>query len=308
MNHLKQAFDGQSQLWKYIVTILIGFVATNFIGILPLLIVMMSKLAQGYSANPDNLLDLSAYGIDLNTGLILMLIPYVIGLIVLVVLFKRLHKRSLSQVINGTKKIRWNRFFYAMGMWALLLAVTLSIEYFVSPQDFKFQFEPTRFLISAVIILIFIPFQTTFEEVLFRGYLMQGLAFWSKNKWIAIISTALIFGLLHSFNPEVDSFGFWLAMPQYIIFGLTFGIMVVLDDGIETAMGAHAANNMFLCLFVTSKESALQTYAVFEKININPSFIDILVLLITSIIFLFILKSKYKWNFSVLNIRKRIEF
>lgn len=308
MNHLKRAFDGQNQLWKYIVTVLIGFIAANFIGALPLLIVMMSKLDQGYSVNSDNFLDLSAYGIDLNIGLMLMLVPFIIGLIVLVILCKRLHKRSLSEVINGTKKIRWNRFFYAMGMWALLLAVTLSVEYLVSPQDFKFQFEPTRFLISAIIILIFIPFQTTFEEVLFRGYLMQGFAFWSKNRWVAIIFTAVIFGLLHSFNPEIDAFGFWLAMPQYIIFGLTFGIMSVLDDGIETAMGAHAANNMFLCLFVTSKESALQTYAVFEQINVNPSFVDILVLLVTSIIFLFILKSKYKWNFSVLNIRKKIEF
>ena len=59
-------------------------------------------------------------------------------------------------------------------------------------------------------------------------------------------------------------------MPQYVLFGLIFGIITVLDDGIEAAIGAHAANNIFLCIMVTNDSSALQTPAVYEQHNIYP--------------------------------------
>ena len=82
--------------------------------------------------------------------------------------------------------------------------------------------------------------------------------------------TSVLFGLMHSLNPEVKEFGFLTMMPQYILFGLIFGIITIMDDGIEAAMGAHAANNIFLCIMVTNKASALQTPALYEQINIYP--------------------------------------
>jgi len=38
-----------------------------------------------------------------------------------------------------------------------------------------------------------------------------------------------------------------------------------MDDGIEVAMGAHTANNIFLCIFVTNSSSALQTSALYVQ-------------------------------------------
>ena len=51
---------------------------------------------------------------------------------------------------------------------------------------------------------------------------------------------------------------------------MIFGIITILDDGIEAAMGAHTANNIFLCIMVTNKSSALQTPALYEQHNIYP--------------------------------------
>jgi hypothetical protein len=33
---------------------------------------------------------------------------------------------------------------------------------------------------------------------------------------------------------------------------MIFGVITMLDDGIEAAMGAHTANNIFLCIMVTN--------------------------------------------------------
>ncbi len=71
-------------------------------------------------------------------------------------------------------------------------------------------------------------------------------------------------------NPEVKEYGFLTMMPQYILFGLIFGVITILDDGIEAAMGAHTVNNVFICIMVTNKSSALQTPALYEQKNVFP--------------------------------------
>ena len=112
--------------------------------------------------------------------------------------------------------------------------------------------------------------------------------------------TSVLFGLMHALNPEVKEYGFLTMMPQYILFGLIFGIITILDDGIEAAMGAHAANNTFLCIMVTNKSSALQTAALYEQHTLYP-WTEFGALLVTAIIFILILKRVFRWkNFSLL--------
>jgi membrane protease YdiL (CAAX protease family) len=84
-------------------------------------------------------------------------------------------------------------------------------------------------------------------------------------------------------------------MPQYILFGLIFGIITILDDGIEASMGAHTANNIFLCIMVTNKASALQTAALYEQHTIYP-WTEFAALLVTGIIFVLLLAKIFRWG------------
>jgi hypothetical protein len=178
----------------------------------------------------------------------------------------------------------------------VLSVIYLIIYLKVDPSNFSLNSPPVKTLLILVIIsLVFIPFQAAFEEVLFRGYLMQGFAVLFRNRWLPVILTSLFFGLMHAFNPEVKEFGFFTMIPQYIVFGLVFGIMAVADDGIESAIGAHTANNIFLCIMVTHKSSALQTSAVYEQLNIFP-WGEFVALLITGILFIIILGVLFKWK------------
>jgi hypothetical protein len=89
-------------------------------------------------------------------------------------------------------------------------------------------------------------------------------------------------------------------MSQYMIFGLVFGIASILDDGIEVAMGAHSANNIFLCIFVTNSSSALQTPALYEQRIVYP-WTEFMGLVAGSIVFIVVLKFIFKWeSFSLL--------
>ena len=99
---------------------------------------------------------------------------------------------------------------------------------------------------------------------------------------------------MHSFNPEIKEYGFWTMMPQYIVYGLVFGLVTIIDDGIELAMGAHAANNIFLSVFVTQKSSTLQTAALYEQQEVYP-WSEFVSLLILSALFIAIMGIANKW-------------
>ncbi|MCZ4694714.1 CPBP family intramembrane metalloprotease [Ancylomarina euxinus] len=301
MKHLERAFIGPNHWWRYILVTLIAFVGAQVIGALPLGMVMMFYTLSGKGTiNPENQMDFTSLGIDPNIGLALMILSFIIGLTIFVLILKPFHKRNYKEVINGTTTIRWNKFFYSAAVWAIVSAVFLAIDYFISPANYQFNLNWSLFIPLILVAVCLIPFQTTFEEILFRGYLAQAVGRWTRNRWLVAILPAIFFGLLHAFNPEVAAHGFWIMMPQYIFFGAVFGFISIWDDGIESAMGVHAANNVFLAIFVTSKSSVMQTPALLVQDTINPTK-DFIILIVASLIMIAVLAKKYNWNFAVLN-------
>jgi uncharacterized protein len=309
MNHLESALNGKNSWWRYILMFAVILIVANTIGAIPLLISLYSKSVSDpavfsrFAANPN---DYSILGINSTNGFIIMMLPFICGLFAFVLLVKPLNNRTIRMTINGTGRIRWNRFFISAGVWAVLSALYFFFYLKLDPSNFTLNNKTGSLILLSIISIFLIPFQATFEEVLFRGYLMQGFAALVKNRWFPVIMTSLLFGLMHSFNPEVKEFGFFTMIPQYFTFGLIFGIISILDDGIEAAMGAHAANNIFLCIMVTSESSALQTPALYQQYNIHP-WMEFAALCVTGILFISILKVIFKWdNLSVLFERIKI--
>lgn len=277
--------------------------ATNTIGAIPLFI----SMAMRYASNPNilnelaaNPSDLSSLNLNPNLGLIVMLFPFFVGLITFYLLLKPLNSKSFSRIINGTSSFRWNRFFISAIVWTLVSAVYLIVSLKQDSSNFILNNKSVTLVTLSITSILFIPFQAAFEEIIFRGYLMQGFTVLVKNRLFPLIMTSVFFGLMHAFNPEVKDFGFWTMIPQYILFGLIFGIITILDDGIEAAMGAHAANNIFLCIMVTNESSALQTPALYEQLNVYP-WSEFKSMLIMGVIIILILKLIFKWkDFSIL--------
>jgi hypothetical protein len=111
--------------------------------------------------------------------------------------------------------------------------------------------------------------------------------------------TSIAFGLLHSANPEVAEMGFGV-MIFYIGTGLLLGIMTLMDEGMELALGFHFGNNLMASILLTSEFSALQTDALFKYSGVENTAGTltemIISIAITYPIILFILAKKYKWT------------
>jgi hypothetical protein len=125
---------------------------------------------------------------------------------------------------------------------------------------------------------------------------MQGFGTLAKNKWFPLLLTSLIFGGLHFFNPEVAKLGN-IIMIYYIGTGLFLGIITLMDEGMELALGFHAGNNLVGVLLVTADWTAFQTESILKDVS-NPEagFQVILPVFIIYPIFLFIMAKVYKWN------------
>jgi membrane protease YdiL (CAAX protease family) len=298
MNHLESAFKSKNSFWRYLVMFVAVLLASNFIGGIPLIISYVVKAASnpeiisGLAANPS---DIGVIGLDPNVGLVMMLIPSVAGIIAFILLIKPLNERTFRQVINGTGSVRWKRFFISALVWAVLSGVYLIVSLKLYPSNFTLNNSTISLIWLSIISLLFIPFQASLEEILFRGYLMQGFAVLARNRWFPLLITSVLFGLMHCINPEVKEYGFLTMMAQYMLSGLVFGIATILDDGIEVAMGAHAANNIFLCIFVTNSSSVLQSSALYEQKTYYP-WTEFIGLLIASTVFLIVLKVIFKWE------------
>jgi hypothetical protein len=97
-------------------------------------------------------------------------------------------------------------------------------------------------------------------------------------------------------NPEVGKLGYGV-MIFYIGTGLFLGIVTLMDDGLELAIGWHAANNLVAALLVTADWTAFQTNSVLKDVsepNLYPE-IFISVLIVFPIV-LFIFSKKYGWK------------
>ena len=141
-----------------------------------------------------------------------------------------------------------------------------------------------------------IPLQTSFEEYLFRGYLMQGIGTLFKNRWSPLIITSMVFGSLHFFNPEVTKLGN-IIMFYYIGTGFLLGIMTLMDDGMELALGFHAGNNLITAVLVTADWTAFQTNSILKDISEPSAGWDILIpVMVVYPLFLFIMAKKYGWK------------
>jgi len=296
LNFIQQAYKGKNEWWRYLLGLFLIFVGWQVIGIIPLVAVAISKagsIDELARAAEDAF---SGLGINSNLYLFVMILTFVFGLIALLLAVKEIHLRPIKTVVTSRNKIDWSRILFAFGLWFIISLGTLLFDYSINPENYIWNFKPIPFVILTLVSFLFMPFQTSFEELLFRGYFMQGLGIWFKNAAIPLVVTSIIFGLLHGFNPEYDKLG-PMIMVYYIGTGFLFGITTLMDDGTELALGMHASNNIVASLFVTMNWTVFQTEALF--IDTSEPSIGLEMFLPVFIIYplvIFIFSKKYGWS------------
>jgi membrane protease YdiL (CAAX protease family) len=296
MKFIQQAYKGDNEWTAYLVTLMLLIFGWQIVGIIPI-----SVVAFMYAGDMETFIlsagkNFSDLGINANLYLLLVIATFLFGLLSLFLGTKFIHKRKIVTLITSREKVDWSRFFYAFIVWGIVGLCMVAIGYFMAPEDYVWNFKPIPFFILLLISFLFLPIQTSMEELLFRGYLMQGFGTWFKNSFVALMLTSVIFGLLHGLNPEVEKLG-WFIMVYYIGTGFVLGIFTLMDEGTELALGFHAANNIVAAVLVTTNWTVFQTDALLVDVS-EPSidwemFVPVFILY-PMILLLF--SKKYGWT------------
>ncbi len=284
--YIEQGYKGNIGLWKYAVIPLafIAFMVFNYILTINSPVSVEDTMAQVIEQFGSNLV------------LILLLAPLAVGLLVVLGWTYLVHQQSITSLTTSRKKIDWKRVFFAFAFWGGITIVLTGIDIYFSPEDFVLNFDFSKFLPLLIIAVILIPMQTSFEEYLFRGHMLQGLGIWTKNRWAPLVITSVLFGLMHIANPEVEKLGYGI-MVYYIGTGFFLGILTLMDEGLELALGFHAANNLITALLVTADWTAFQTHSIYRDISEPALGWDVLipVLVVYPLLLLFFAR-KYGWK------------
>jgi uncharacterized protein len=248
------ALKGRNTIGYYVAVVILVLVA-NVIGSLP----------GGWALVTwkDTPAEIPVYAV---TGL--MLLGFAFSLIVLWLLMRPIHKRVAQTLINPTGVINWRRVLLSAMLWLACTAIVEIATYFVHPAYYKLSFDWSVWLPSLVLGVILIPLQSWFEEIFFRGYLLQGIGSW--NLWAGVAITTIVFGLAHSFNDEVEAAGgLGIAMIYYMGFGLFAALLAIFDKSLELPMGIHAANNVYAFLLVGYPSSSLPSASIWVTTQLN---------------------------------------
>ena len=276
--------------WYYILGSFI-LILFSTIGQLPMIPFLPSELPTP-DADPMDIFKT----IPSNLRLFLLLLSFLFVLPGIWLVVKKLHDLPIMSVLSSRKKIDLERVLYSFMIWGTVVSAFVFLEYSLNPENYVFNFKVKEFLILAVIAILFIPIQTSVEEIVFRGYLMQGFGHWLNSRFMALFLTSTVFGSLHLANPEITALGYEFVI-LYITVGFVLGIMTLMDEGLELAIGFHAANNLIVALLLTADWTVFQTESILIDIS-EPSLgiTDWITPFIVFPILISVFARKYSWT------------
>lgn len=222
---------------------------------MPVLVIILLNIVIGQilpslkSAFPDD-----DFGKELGTFSLIFLV-FGLAFFSFTVAVSKFHNRPIMSFISIDADFSWKHYFLGFILWGGLLFIGALISDFETFKTFLQNFNSTQFLILLLVGFIAIGVQSFFEEIVIRGYFLQGLHLRIKNIATLVAINALIFGILH-FGYGLESFlSSWL-------FGVAFAIIVILQNRIEFVSGAHNANNLLLALiFVDLSEATNEAFS-----------------------------------------------
>ena len=295
---IEKAKNIKNNWWRYfLVGPLIIFTFWQIIGAIP--------LGVGFALNADfdnlemdgsnDMMAMFSVFPSKNIGLALFLLTFTFGCLGLYLTIKFIHNQSIKSLTTSRDKIDYSRIFYSFFLVVGITVLFMPIDLFLSPDEYELTFNLNQFLILVVICLTLLPLQTSFEEYLIRGYLLQGIGITTKSRFLAFTIPSILFGLLHFANPEIDKLGNAFIFA-YILMGFFLGLITMMDEGLELALGWHYANNLMAALFITADWSVLQTDSIYKYIGEPDITSQILPALVIFPILIYHFSVKYKWS------------
>jgi uncharacterized protein len=263
--YLEAGRRGKNTWWRYLLGVVfilfMWFVAGGWVSVALGKVLVISP--EQFASDPSTVGQIA--------GFLVIIAPYPVFLLGSVLAVTLLHRRSPLTLVTGRRSVDWRRVGMGLGVWFVLVVLAGLVGYLLDPSAFSLGPNLAAFVPFALLALVFVPIQTTAEEVFFRGYIVQGASLISTNFLFLAVASGVLFMLPHLANPGMDS-GFLLVLLYHFGFGAFLAWVSLRDGTLELAIGAHAANNLFGAIVLGFEGSALSTPSLFLTDRFVPAF------------------------------------
>lgn len=286
---LDQVNLGQTEWYRYFFGLVLVLFFWLVLGSLFLLVPIVWVMID---ANPETAVNMETgffTGVDPIFNYIVLNLTF--GLLILGVFLavRFVHGRPFRSIITPAKEINWRRIAQGFGLWLLLVTLASAVEYLLNPELYTFVFNPNRFFIFALAVLLLTPMQAAAEELFFRGYLLQASGHLGRNFYVLALVNGVLFMVPHLGNPELAADAILLPL-FYLSIGAFFAFITLRDNSAELAIGAHISNNLYSALFANYVNSALQTESIFLVTELDAVYALVSFWIIAIIFYLILLR------------------
>lgn len=168
--------------------------------------------------------------------------------------------RDLMSVIAPGRRLDGGMFLRSAATYAAAFAPMILISAYYGQINVG-SLSLSLLLMLPVLVVLFI-FQASAEEIVFRGYMAQGLQVLLGNAALAALPVAIFFLVLH------DSGGWnvgWEQKAMFLAMSLGLSYLTWRTGRLEAAMGVHFAHNLLVTLFLARPQSGLPSVSGFEE-------------------------------------------
>ncbi len=159
-----------------------------------------------------------------------------------------LHHRRLGSYFTAAPRFRWRLLLLGLGLFAVVVGPLVLASAALDP---KAPGAPIlavspglggRLAYAAVVVVLLLVAAAA-EELVFRGWLLKVTGAFVRDPRLVLVLSGALFSAIH-LDPNLDAFLVRLAM------GVGLAWMTLRLGGTEFAIGAHAANNILILLFI----------------------------------------------------------
>jgi membrane protease YdiL (CAAX protease family) len=263
---LAQAARGRGARWHYAVGLVLIIAAFLGAGSVLYLVLVMTTTLLAPEGGP--LAPWSRDYLEINIGFV-PLLP------VTLLAIATWHRRPMRSLVTGAPRFGWGRL--ALGFAAAFaMFVVLAL---IGGEDPDHPGSLAALLAALPLIVVFTPLQSAGEELLFRGYVLQASAAFTRSRIAMVAFNGVLFAALHAYNPaaQVNI----LALGGYFLSGAGLALVALRDDGLELPIGGHVANNVvsFMALAYTQQPLTSEAEGYDPVMHYITSLLPVLLLL-----------------------------
>lgn len=162
-------------------------------------------------------------------------------------------REPLRRLLGVGETLAWPDFWKGCGAVVITSILSEILLYIVNPEMARTSIDLRTWLTMLVPLALLTFVQTSAEEVLFRGYLLRGLANRFRSAWIWALLPGLAFVSLHM-SPSISLNDFLLVLASIGSLTAALTLVVYLTGNLGAGFGMHFANNFFAFALIAHQD------------------------------------------------------